>query len=100
MGMGCPSFHAWKGGKVLVWDTTYLVSSYCTLATREASAMAEEPEIRKRTKYANLEENYHLMPVAVETLGVFGLEAYSFLQELGRCKEDSMQDLLYHHYLR
>ena len=62
--------------------------------------MAEEAEKKKRAKYAHLEESHHFVPVAVETLGVFGPEARSFLRELGRRIADSTQDPLSHHYLR
>ena len=36
------------------------------------------------SKYANLDSSHHLIPVAVETSGVFGPEALSFIQDLSR----------------
>ena len=88
---------------MLVWDATCpdtLAPSHSTLATREAGAVAEEAEKKKRTKYAHLEESHHFVPVAVETLGVFGPEARSFLRELGRRIENSTSDPLSHLYLK
>ena len=70
------------------------------LATREAGLVAEEAEKKKRTKYAHLEESHYFVPVAVETLGVFGPEARSFLQDLGRRIANATQDPLSHLYLR
>ena len=40
------------------------------------------------------------MPVAVETMGVFGTEARSFLWELGHRIANATQDPLSHLYLR
>ena len=93
----------WKRGKVLVWDATCpdtLAPSYITLASREAGAVAEEAEKKKRTKYAHLEESHYFVPVAVETMGVFGPEARSFLRELGHRIANTTQYPLSHLYLR
>ena len=66
-----------------MWDATCpdtLAPSYITLASREAGAVAEEAEKKKRTKYAHLVESHYFGLVAVETMGVFGPEARSFLR--------------------
>ena len=90
----------WKGGKVLVWDATCpdtLAPFYSTLTVREAGAVADEAERKKKVKYAHLENSHHFVPVAVETLVVFGSEARSFFKDLGgRIKA---QAPLSHHYL-
>ena len=70
----------WKAGKVLVWDATcpdILASSYSTLAVREAGAVADEAERKKKVKYSHLENSHHFISVVVETMGVFGSEARS-----------------------
>ena len=54
----------------------------------------------KRTKYAHLEESHYFVPVAVETMRVFGPEARSFLRELGHRIANATQDALSHLYLR
>ena len=77
----------WSGGKVLVWDATCpdtLAPSYSSLATREAGAVAEEAEQRKKVKYSHLERSHCFIPVAVETLSVFGPEARYLVKNLGR----------------
>ena len=86
-----------------MWDATCpdtLAPSYITLASREAGAVAEEAEKKKRTKYAHLEESHYFVPVAVKTMGVFGPEARSFLRELGHRIANATQDPLSHLYLR
>ena len=70
-----------KQGKALIWDTTCpdtFAPSHLFQATREAGAVAERAEILKISKYAHLNSSYNSVPVAVETLGMFGLEALSF----------------------
>ena len=62
---------------------TLWAPSYSTLAVREAGAVADEAERKKKVKYAHLENSHHFVPVAVETLGVFGSEARSFFKDLG-----------------
>ena len=73
----------WTGGKVLVWDTTCpdtLVRSHSLLAVRETGTVATDAEHRKRQKNAHLETTHIFIPVAVETLGVFGADARSFFR--------------------
>ena len=60
---------------MLVWDATCpdtLAPSYSDLASREVGAVAEEAERKKKAKYAHLEASHCFIPVATETLGVFG----------------------------
>ena len=93
----------WKRGKVLICDPTCpdtLAPSYNTPATKEAGSVAEEAEKKKRTKYAHLQESHYFVPVAVETMGVFGPKARSFLQELGHPIANATQDPLSHLHLR
>ena len=58
--------------------------TYHMHATREAGAVAQRAERQKISKYAHLNSNHHFMLVAVETSGVFGLEALSFIQDLSQ----------------
>ena len=93
----------WSGGKVLVWDATCpdtLAPSYSSLATREAGVVAEEAERRKKVKYSHLESSYCFIPVAVETLGVFGPEARGLVKDLGRRIAHATLEPLSTHYLR
>ena len=92
----------WKGGKILIWDATCpdtLASSYEPLVTREAGAVAAEAEQRKRQKYANLDGNHFVVPVAVKALGVIGPESESFLRDLARKVMEATGEPLSHQYL-
>ena len=45
---------------------------------REAGAVANEAEQRKKQKYSSLATSHHFVPIATETSGVFGSEAITF----------------------
>ena len=66
----------WSRGQLLVWDTTCpdtLATSYRCQAICAAGKVAAAAEERKVSKYVNLGQAYLFMPVAIETLGAFGL---------------------------
>ena len=76
----------WEYGKLLVWDVTCIdmfAPSYQAKATSEVGAVAALAESRKRAKYCNMDPSHFFQPVAVETLGTFGPETFTFLKELG-----------------
>ena len=76
----------WERGKVLVWDATCpdtFAPSHLDIAARGAGDVAERAEQAKCLKYSSLESKYLFVPVAIETSGVFGPKALSFLHELG-----------------
>ena len=76
----------WKGGRVLVWDATCpdtFALSHITLATREADAVTDEAERKKKQKYSSLMTGHHFVPIAIETSGVFGSEAITFFKGVG-----------------
>ena len=61
--------------------------------------MACQAECQKQAKYAELTDTHHFVPVAIETLGVFGLEACSFLSELGWHVQEEIGEALSGHHL-
>ena len=77
----------WKQGKCLVWDFTCvntIARSYITSAASQAGSPSTAAEIKKKTKYSSLGNNYIFTPIALETLGPWGPEADNFIRELGR----------------
>ena len=88
---------------MLVWDATCpntLAPSYSFLATRKAGAVAEEAMRRKKAKYSHLERSHCFIPLAVETLGVFGPEARYLVKDLGCRIAHASLEPLSTHYLR
>jgi hypothetical protein len=71
-GLACPT---WKNGKCLIWDFTCadtLCKLYVKKASTEVGSAAAGREDKKVDKYSNLSENYHFLPVGVETYGAYG----------------------------
>ena len=76
----------WANGRCMVWDFTCpdtLAASQLNLSVRSPSAVANDAESRKSSKYRSLSAMYCFVPVAVETLGALGEEASAFFSELG-----------------
>ncbi len=78
----------WLNGKSLVWDATCsdtLAPSHLPISTKEAGMVAENAAKRKKSKYkAIIEDGYHFIPFAVETLGPWCQEAIEFTSALGK----------------
>ena len=80
-----------KEGKCLVWDFT-CVNSIANAHLKETSkhpgAAAEKAEKMKIAKYKQLQKDYHMVPVAVETFGGWGPEGASLIKTLGKIIQD------------
>ena len=79
----------WKSGQTLAWDATCpdtFAPSHVALAAGEAGTVASQAESKKLQKYALLGNSHHFVPITIETSGVFGPKALSFLRELGRLR--------------
>ena len=53
-------------------------------ASKEACSAATERENKKVEKYKNLSDNYHFVPVGVETYGAFGPQDLKLLKNIGK----------------
>ncbi|XP_037034226.1 uncharacterized protein LOC119073006 [Bradysia coprophila] len=65
----------WHNGKPLVWDFTCadtLARSYVSGNSRKAGHAARKREAHKLWLYRNLVQNFHVVPVCIETLGTVG----------------------------
>ena len=60
-----------------------LAASHLNRAVLSPGAVANDAESRKSTKYRSLTALYSFTPVAVETLGALGEQAYAFFRDLG-----------------
>ena len=70
-----------------MWDAkvegTFAQGHYKDSA-RQASFAATKAEVAKCQKYQDLQSNYHLQPVAIETTGVYGKSTAPFLSGLAK----------------
>ena len=52
-------------------------------------------------KYSHLDTTHHFVPVAIETLGVFGQRGKALVQEIGHRSKNLTQDPMAHiHFLQ
>ena len=61
--------------------------------------LAADAEFKKQQKYAHLDSSHLFVPVAVETLGVFGAEERALFKDIGRRISSVTQEPLSHQYL-
>ena len=54
------------------------------LACRKAGRVAEEAEKDKVDKYKPMSNEFYMVPICVESLGVWGPAGYKFIKDLGR----------------
>jgi len=77
----------WKNGLCLIWDVTCpdtLAASYLKKAVTGPGVVATEAETKKRQKYSSVDDSvYIFQPIAIETLGAFGISAIEFFDDLG-----------------
>ena len=77
----------WDHGRCLAWDYTCpdtVAPSHLSSSTIAAGLMAREAEDFKSEKYSELVPSHVFVPVAIETLGVWGPGAKSLVAEIGR----------------
>ncbi len=77
----------WRAGRHLVWDATVidtLAPSYLHATATTAGAAAEIADERKKTKYQDLLNSHHFIPLAVETLGPINEEGITLITDIGR----------------
>ena len=78
---------SWWKGRCLVWDVTVAditVASYLAATATVTGSATECAAVRKDMKYAELSNNYHFFPIAIESNGPFINKTTSFLSDLGR----------------
>ena len=73
--------------------------SLCHKVSDGPGCIANKAGYLKKGKYASIEATYHLMPIGIETTGVFGSEANCFLHELGVCLKIESSDPRAYHFL-
>ena len=75
----------WKQGRCLVWDVTCpdtLAPSHLNQAVTGPGVVATAAEVRKRLKYEVISRTYNFSPIAIETFGALGEEAFEFFKDL------------------
>ena len=83
--------HPYKEGKCLVWDFTCvnsLAQAYLQESSKRAGEAAEKAERAKLAKYEEIQKDFHMVPIAVETFGAWGLEGLHLIKCIGKKIEE------------
>ena len=82
------TYDSFKTGKPLAWDFTCsdsLAPSHIDKSSMKAGKTAAWAEDKKFTTYGNaLKDDYHFVPIAVETFGTWGSIGHKFITDIGR----------------
>ena len=93
----------WARGRCMAWDVTVpdtLAPSYLQASAGRAGVVAEQSEAKKVTKYTTITNTHLFIPLAFETLGVWGEQAQKFVSELGRRTTEVTKDTRETDFLR
>ena len=85
----------WQQGRCTVWDFTCvntLAPSYLKATSSEPGAAAKIAEEKKKKKYTSLSPGLSFTPIAVETLGAWGVEGARFIADIARRLMDTTGD--------
>ena len=77
----------WLRGRCLAWDATCpdtYAASHLRANSVQAGSAAATAESRKVAKYVDIISGDDFVSVAIETSGVWGVQALSLMQDLGR----------------
>ena len=77
----------WRMGKCMVWDFTCsdtFAPSHLEVSSNHFGKVAERAEQAKLTKYEQLERDFEIVPICVETMGPWGPSGLKFVCEVGR----------------
>ena len=87
------SYYPYKNGRCLAWDytcpDTLAISHVKKSTSKEAGKAASLAEDNKLKKYRHLNNDYYVVPVAIETLGSYGPHALGFIKDIGRRIQES-----------
>ena len=80
------TYFSYKAGKPLAWDFTTpctVAPSNISASTQGAGKTANKAEDLKLKKYAELQTEFHVVPIAIETFGAIGTHGKKLVEEIG-----------------
>ena len=90
----------WSKGLPLVWDFSCVDTMAPSRISLRNITAAQDGEIRKATKYRELEECYHFHAIVGETIGGWGPQSFHFLKSLGKLLTSKLCEPRAGYYLR
>ena len=97
------TLQTFKHGKALIWDFTChdtFAPSYLSTLPIEEGSVAKKAEDDKDWKYRSMTNEFHFVPICVETMGVWGPKGYKFIKEVGKLISDKTMERRSTSYLR
>jgi hypothetical protein len=76
-----------------------LCKSYDKKASKEVGSAAAGREDKNVEKYSNLSDNYHFMPVGIETYGIYCPQGIKLVKQIGKKNQDATGEKLSTFYL-
>ena len=76
-----------------------LCKSYDKKASKEVGSAAAGREDKKVDKYSNLSDNFHFVPVGIETYGAYGPQGIKLVKQIGKKIQDATGEKLSTFYL-
>ena len=73
-----------------------LNANHVKKASTEVNSAAAGREDKKVEKYSNLSENYHFVPVGIETFGAYGPQAIKLIKQIGKKNTGSYRGKFVH----
>jgi hypothetical protein len=89
------TLQTFKHGKALIWDFTChntFAPSYLRTLPIEEGSVAKKAEDDKDWKYRFMTNEFHFIPICVETMGVWGPKGYKFIKEFGKLISDKTME--------
>ena len=77
----------WSRGRCLAWDATCpdtFAESHVLASSTRAGSAAATAEAMKSPKYADITAGVDFIPIAIETSGTWGEQAFHLVMEIGR----------------
>ena len=89
------TLQTFKHGKALIWDFTChdtFAPSYLSTLPVEEESVAKKAEDDKDWKYRFMTNDFHFVPICVETMGIWGPKGYKFIKEVGKLISDKTME--------
>ena len=85
----------WSKEKPLTWDVTVpdtFADSHINMTSSEAGAAARQAASTKNTKYIDITSTHIFYPIAIETAGLWDVQALEMIDEFGRRVTEATED--------
>ena len=87
-GVTLQTFNQWKTSNLGFTCHDTFALSYLRVLPIEEGSVAKKAEDDKNWKYRFMTNEFHFVPICVETMGLWGPKGYKFIKEVGKLISD------------